>query len=61
MNTAVKIGKKGGVKRIANEPTKIRKTPIAKEVFEIVENFNKSKKHTDKKSAKPSTDLGVYG
>ncbi len=59
MNNAVKIGKKGGAKRIARELTKIRKTPIAKEVFEIVENFNKNNKQTDKKSAKPSTDLGV--
>ncbi|MFZ3229023.1 MAG: hypothetical protein WA160_02370 [Pseudobdellovibrio sp.] len=59
MNTAVKIGKKGGAKRIASELTKIRKTPISKEVLEIVENFNKNNKQTDKKSAKPSTDLGV--
>ncbi|MBC7457084.1 MAG: hypothetical protein H7235_02310 [Bdellovibrionaceae bacterium] len=59
MNKIVKIGKKGGAKRISSELTRIRKTPISKEVFEIVENFNKNRKHTDKKSAKPSTDLGV--
>ena len=58
MNKTVKIGKKGGAKRIANELTKIRKTPISKEVFEIVENA-KNNKQTDKKSAKPVTDLGV--
>ncbi len=58
MNKTVKIGKKGGAKRIANELTKIRKTPISKEVFEIVENANNNKQ-TDKKSAKPATDLGV--
>ncbi len=58
MNKAVKIGKKGGAKRIASELTKIRRTPISNEVFEIVENFNKNNKQTDKKSAKP-TDLGV--
>ncbi len=58
MNT-IKIGKKGGAKRIANALTKIRQTPISKDVFEIVENFNKNNKQTDKKSAKPSTDLGV--
>ena len=59
MNKIVKIGKKGGAKRIASELTKIRKTPISKEIFEIVENFNKNNKQTDKKSAKPSSDLGV--
>lgn len=58
MNKTVKIGKKGGAKRVANELTKIRKTPISKEVFEIVENANNNKQ-TDKKSAKPATDLGV--
>lgn len=58
MNKTVKIGKKGGAKRIANELTKIRKSPISKEVFEIVENSNNNKQ-TDKKSAKPATDLGV--
>lgn len=58
MNKTVKIGKKGGAKRIANELTKIRKTPISKVVFEIVENANNNKQ-TDKKSAKPATDLGV--
>ena len=58
MNKTVKIGKKGGAKRIANELTKIRKTPISKEVFEIVENANNNKQ-TDKKAAKPTTDLGV--
>lgn len=58
MNKTVKIGKKGGAKRIANELTKIRKTPISKEVFEIAESANNNKQ-TDKKSAKPATDLGV--
>jgi hypothetical protein len=58
MNKTTKIGKKGGAMRIANELAKIRNTPISKEVFEIVENFNKNNKQTDKKSAKPSTDLG---
>jgi hypothetical protein len=58
MNKAVKIGKKGGAKRIANELSKIRKIPISKEVFEIVENSNNNIQ-TDKKSAKLVTDLGV--
>lgn len=58
MNKTVKIGKKGGAKRIANELSKVRKSPISKEVFEIVENANNNKQ-TDKKSAKPTTDLGV--
>lgn len=38
-----KIGKKGGAKRIASELSKIRKTPISKEVFEIVEKTNSNK------------------
>lgn len=59
MNKKVKIGKKGGAKRIASELTQIRNTPISKEVFEIVENFYKNNIQKDKKSAKPSTDLGV--
>ncbi len=58
MNKAVKIGKKGGAKRVANELSKIRKTPISKEVFEILENANDNKQ-TDRKTAKPVTDLGV--
>ena len=59
MNKTIKIGKKGGAKRIAKELAKIRKTPLSKEVFEIVKNFNKNSKQSDKKSAKPSTDLGI--
>ena len=59
MKKAVKFGKKGGAKRVANELAKIRKTPLSKEVFEIVENFNKNNSQTDKQSAKPLTDLGV--
>ena len=59
MNKAVKIGKKGGAKRVASELATIRKTPISKEVFEIVENSNKANKETNKKSAKPATDLGI--
>lgn len=58
MNKTVKIGKKGGAKRIANELSKIRKSPLSIEVFEIVENANNNKQ-TEKKSAKPATDLGV--
>ena len=58
MNKTVKLGKNGGAKRIANELSKIRKTPLSNEVFEIVESSN-NKKQADKKSAKPATDLGV--
>ena len=48
MNKTVKLGKKGGAKRIANELSKIRKTPLSNEVFEIVESSN-NKKQADKK------------
>ena len=58
MNEKVKIGKKGGAKRIANQLSKIRKSPLPKELFEIVEN-SYNKKQTDKKSAKSGNDLGV--
>jgi hypothetical protein len=34
----IKLGKKGGAKRIAKELTDIRKASISKDVFKIVEN-----------------------
>jgi len=34
----LRIGKKGGAKRVAAELTKIRQTPLTDKVFEIVEN-----------------------
>ena len=48
MNKTIKIGKKGGAKRIANEITEIRKTPLLQEVFDILKNFSKNNKQTDK-------------
>ena len=58
--TNAKIGKKGGAKRVAEELTKIRKTPISKEVFEIVDRHNeKPKSNPAKKSAKPASDLEI--
>ena len=59
MNKTIKIGKKGGAKRIANEITEIRKTPLLQEVFDILKNFSKNNKQTDKNSAKSLTDLGT--
>lgn len=53
-----RIGKKGGAQRVAEEFSKIRKEPIPKEVFSIVENnYKKNQQNPDKKSATPSGDL----
>ncbi len=52
------IGKKGGAQRVAEEFSKIRKEPLPKEVFSIVEAFNKrNQQKPEKKSAKPSGDV----
>ncbi len=59
MKEKIKLGKKGGARRIAGELAKIRKSPIGKEVFEILENYNKTKKETDMKSAKSACDAGI--
>jgi hypothetical protein len=52
-----RIGKKGGAKRVAQELTRIRETPLSKRIFEIVDESYSQK--SVKKSAKPSSDLGV--
>lgn len=55
-----KLGKKGGAKRVAEMASKIRKAPISKSVFEILDKYNeKTKDKSDKKSAKPISDLEV--
>ncbi len=54
-----RIGKKGGAERVTKEFSKIRKEPLPKEVFSIVEeNFKRNQQ--SKKSAKPSGDLEAY-
>ena len=53
-----KIGKKGGAQRVTNILNEIRKQPIPKEAFEIVEKHDeKSKANPVKKIAKGITDL----
>ncbi len=57
MNTP-KLGKKGSTKQIAKKLTALRKKPISKEVFEIVdENWRRNQGH--KKSAKADSDLEI--
>lgn len=58
--TKPRIGKKGGAKRVAEEFTKIRKAPLPKEVFSIVDKYHKkNQQKPTKKSAKPTNDLDV--
>lgn len=56
-NQKPRIGKKGGAKRVARELTRIRETPLSKRIFEIVEESDDQR--SDKKSAKPLSDLDV--
>lgn len=53
-----KIPKKGAAKALTEKFTELRKKPLSKRVFEIVEE-NYEKTNTQKKSAKPNNDLGV--
>lgn len=53
-----KIGKKGAIREIAKQLTELRKKPLSKKVFDIVEeNFERTQKN--KKVAKPVGDLEV--
>jgi hypothetical protein len=53
-----RIGKKGGAKRIAEEFSNVRKAPLSKELFSILDAYKKDKRQTPtKKSAKTKTDL----
>lgn len=53
-----KIGKKGAIREVAKQLTDLRKKPLSKKIFEIVEeNFERNQKN--KKAAKPIGDLGV--
>lgn len=50
----LRIGKKGGAKKIAKEFAKIRKAPLSKDVFTIIEEHHKKdSKKPAKKSARP--------
>lgn len=51
-----RIGKTGGAKRVAQELTNIRKTPLSKKVYDIVDE-NQRRQNPDKKSAKPLSEL----
>ncbi len=51
-----KVGKKGAVKEVAKQLTELRKKPLSKKVFEIVqENYERNQR--DKKVAKPIDDV----
>ena len=53
-----RIGKKSGAQRVAEEFAKLRKTPLPKEVFSIVDEHHKrSRQNQQKKSAKTKIDL----
>lgn len=53
-----KLGKKGAIREIAKQLTELRKKPLSKKVFEIIqENFEQNEKN--KKVAKPNGDLEV--
>jgi hypothetical protein len=55
----LKIGKKGGLKKVVDMLKEIRRQPLPKEVFEIVDGHyeeTQKSKH-QKKIAKPSSDL----
>ena len=54
--TNAKIGKKGGTKRIAEMLKNIRKAPISKEVFEILDRHNEKIKN----KCTHSCDLGAH-
>ena len=52
----IKYGKKGALKDVTKKLTELRKKPLSKKVFDIVqENFNQNQPH--KKVAKPTGDL----
>lgn len=52
-----KIGKKGAAERVAKKATAIRRKPLSKKIFEIIdENFEKNSKDKLKKSAKTLKD-----
>ncbi|MDZ4660031.1 MAG: hypothetical protein SGJ18_00285 [Pseudomonadota bacterium] len=55
-----KIGKKGGAKRVAQKIAAMRREPLSKNIFDIIEKANQSPKSVpNKKSAKPKSDLDI--
>ena len=54
----LKIGKKGGAKRITQKIKKMREAPISKDVFRIVDDYAETElKKPLKKIATPKIDL----
>lgn len=56
-NSKPRVPKKGGAKRVAQELTKIRKTPLSKKIHDLVDKA--FEQDPEKKSAKPLPDLDV--
>lgn len=57
-NKPPKLGKKGALKEVSRKLTELRKKPLSKKIFEIVqENYENNEKN--KKVAKPMSDLEV--
>ena len=57
-NQSHRIGKKGGARRVADEISKIRKAPISKEVFSILDENKRRQDQPLKKSAR-SRDVEI--
>ncbi len=53
-----KLGKKGALKEVTNKLTELRKKPLSKKTFEIVQE-NYERNQTNKKVAKSTGDLEV--
>lgn len=45
----LKIGYKGGAKKVTQERTKIKKSPLSKETLEIVDKYDEQKKANSEK------------
>jgi hypothetical protein len=53
-----RVGKKGGAQRVAEEFASLRKAPLPREVFSIVDDHNtRNKQNPQKKSAKSKINL----
>lgn len=53
-----KLGKKGALKEVTKKLTELRKKPLSKKLFEIVQE-NYERNQTNNKVAKPTGDLEV--
>lgn len=53
-----KLGKKGTLKEVTKKLTELRKKPLSKKIFEIVQE-NYERNQANKKVAKPTGDLEV--